>query len=262
VGGWIAQNGYGIGSLKYGGIGENIEWLEVADFEGIKQIAGDRIRYYVGAFGTTGIILRASIKLRDNVKIRCSAFECSFEEAIGQISGAYHASFKDGNYMVLKGFDNTDILFVSYEGEGEDSELGKILWEKRFYPLKALKPDKIYSEVVVPTDEAVKFYNQVKELPYGIEAIFTRNLVLFLGLFGRGLRQYMKALKFVKVAEKFGGGIYTTGLLFPHKHRARREFLDYKRKVDPMNLLNPKKAFQNNVFSRILRIGERFLWAL
>ncbi|MCS7143899.1 MAG: FAD-binding oxidoreductase [Archaeoglobaceae archaeon] len=260
VGGWIAQNGYGVGSLKYGSIGENVEWIEIADYDGIKQIKGEKLKYYIGAFGTTGIIIRACIKLRNAGNIRSSAFECTFEEALKQIGSAYHANFKDGYHMKFEKLGEKDTLLVSYEEEGESSELGKKLWDRRLSPLKALKKDKIYSEVVVPTEKALEFYNQVKELAYGIEAIFARDCVVFLGLFGRGLKQYLKALKFVKIAENLGGGIYATGLLFPHKNKAKKELEEYKRTVDPKNLLNPKKAFHNNSFSRIMKFGERLLW--
>ncbi len=262
VGGWIAQGGYGVGSLKYGSIGENVEWLEVADFEGIKQIRGDKLGYYIGAFGTTGIILRACIKLRNFESIRSLAFECTFDEALERIRDAYHANFKDRYHMNFEKLGESDTLLVSYEGEGESSELGKNLWNRRFSPLKALKTDKIYSEVVLPIDQAAEFYNQVKELARGIEVIFARDRAIFLGLFERGLKPYLQALKFVKIAEKLGGSIYTTGLLFPHKNKLRRELAEYKRSVDPKNILNPKKAIQENVFSRMMKTGEKLLWTV
>jgi len=37
VAGWIAQGGYGVGSLKYGGIADNVEKLRIADFSGIRR---------------------------------------------------------------------------------------------------------------------------------------------------------------------------------------------------------------------------------
>ncbi|MDI9610344.1 MAG: FAD-binding oxidoreductase [Archaeoglobales archaeon] len=262
VGGWIAQNGYGIGSLKFGSIGENVEWLEVADYNGIKLIKGDKLKYYIGAFGTTGIILRACIRLRETTPIRSSTFECSFEEALRKIDGAYHANFKDRCHMKFEKLGDRDVLLVSYEGEGESSELGEILWGRRLRPLKALTTDKIYSEAVVPYENAFEFYKKAKEISLGLEAIFASNCVIFLGLFGRNLKQYLKALKFVKIAENLGGGVYTTGMLFPHKNKAKRELKEYKNSVDPEGLLNPNKAFQSNAFSKIMKIGERFLWTV
>lgn len=260
VGGWIAQNGYGVGSLKYGSIAENIEWLEVVDFEGIKQVRGDKLRYYIGAFGATGVILRACVKLRKNEEISSVAFQCSFDEAMEKMRGAYHANFKDSYHMKFEKLPEKDTLLVSYEGALEKSELGKKLWERRLSPLKALKTDKIYSEVIVPNENALEFYEEAKKLAFGIEAIFARDCVVFLGLFGRSVKEYLEALRFVKIAEKLGGGIYTTGLLFPHKNKIRRELENYKKKVDPKNLLNPKKSFAENVFSRIMKVGERLLW--
>ncbi|MCS7144988.1 MAG: FAD-binding oxidoreductase, partial [Archaeoglobaceae archaeon] len=115
VGGWIAQDGYGIGSLKYGDIGNNVEWLEVADYEGIKLIKSDKLKYYVGAFGTTGIILRACLRLREATQIKSFAFECSFEEALKKIEQAYHANFKDGFHMRCEKLGDKDTLLVSYE---------------------------------------------------------------------------------------------------------------------------------------------------
>lgn len=262
VGGWIAQNGYGIGSLKYGSIGDNVEWLEVADFNGFKIVKGEKLKYYIGAFGTTGIIIRACLRLRENTGIRCESFQCSFEDAIKKIEGGYHANFKDGRYMQLENAGDRDTLLVTYEGEGESSELGKRLWEKRLYPLRALTADRIYSEAIVPYEKAVEFYRRTRGLSIGVEVVFARDSVIFLGLFGRGLKPYLKALKFVKIAEELGGSVYTTGLLFPHKNKFKRDFQDYKRKVDPNNLLNPKKGSFENAFSRIMKIGERFLWVV
>lgn len=260
VGGWIAQNGYGVGSLKYGGIAENVEWLEVADFEGIKQVKGDKLKYYIGAFGTTGVILRACVRLRKAQEISSFAFECSFEDALEKVKGAYHANFKDSYHMKFEKLAEKDTLLLSYEGSFETSELGKKLWERRLSPLKALKTDKIYSEVIVPNENAVEFYEEAKKSAFGIEAIFARDCVVFLGLFGRSVGEYLEALRFVKIAEKLGGGVYTTGLLFPHKNKIRKELEDYKKKVDPKNLLNPRKSFAENIFSRIMKVGERLLW--
>lgn len=262
VGGWIAQGGYGIGSLKYGSIADNIEWLEIADFEGVRRVEGEEISNFVGLFGTTGLIIRACLKLRDNVEIRSVSVEMNFDKAIEVLEGAYHASFINSGLSRLMGL-NGDVLLLSYEGEvfhEGDPELGRRVWENRFNLFKAARETEVLvTEAILPYQSSAEFYEKMKDIP--MEAVFTKDGVVFLGLIP--VKGYyssaLRAVKFVKVAEKFGGRSYATGLLFPHKGLADAAAVDYKRKVDPENLLNPGKALQANPISRIIRAAEMIL---
>lgn len=255
VGGWIAQGGYGVGSLKYGGIIENIVWIEVADFEGVKRVEGDDLKYYIGSFGTTGLITRACLKLREDLPISCKTLECDFSEAIN--AEGYHAVFKDDKLMALEGFEAKNTLLLCSENGKESTNLGEKMWEKRLMPLKASSAGKyVFSEVVVPKDRAEVFYLKAKKISDGVEAVFSREEVVFIGYFGKGYRNMLKALKLVKIAEKFGGKAYTACMLFPQKFS--KDFRNYKKRVDPKNLLNPGKSTPN-VFSRTLKVVEKFL---
>ncbi|WP_456329144.1 FAD-binding oxidoreductase [Archaeoglobus sp.] len=261
VGGWIAQGGYGIGSLKYGGVGENIEWLEVVDFDGIKKVEGDELRNYVGLFGTTGLILRSCIKLRDNVRIESVAIKTKFAKSIDLLDGAYHGAFVNHKLAKMLGFDEADLLLLSYEGESEkegDKELGGKVWDNRFNLFKAGREGEvIFTEAILPYETASDFFSRIK-IP--VEAVFTKDNVVFLGLIpvDSYYRAAMKAIKFIKIAEKFGGRTYATGMLFPHKGLA--EFAkDYKKAVDPDSLLNPGKAIEGNSFSRMIKLAEMVL---
>uniref|UniRef100_A0A7C3RLA1 FAD-binding oxidoreductase n=1 Tax=Archaeoglobus fulgidus TaxID=2234 RepID=A0A7C3RLA1_ARCFL len=261
VGGWIAQGGYGIGSLKYGGIGENLEWLDVADFEGIKRVAGDGLRKYVGLFGTTGLILRACIKLRDNVRIESVAIETEFAKTIDLLDGAYHGVYINHKLAKMLGFNERNLLLLSYEGEARregDKELGKRMWENRFNLFRAGKErEVIFTEAVLPYESAADFFTKV-DIP--VETVFTRDNVVFLGLIPleNFYRAAMKAIKFIKIAEKLGGRTYATGMLFPHKGIS--DFAKvYKKAVDPKSLLNPGKAVEGNSFSRMIRLAEMVL---
>lgn len=256
VGGWIAQGGYGIGSLRYGSIGENLEWIEVVDFKGLRVVKGDDLKHYVGAFGTTGLIVRACIKLRERSEIRAKAVACNFSDAMSKIDGAYHATFKDSRLIQMEGYNAQDALLLCSENI-ETNELGQRMWTKRLMPLRvASKGRRVFSEVIVPYEKAVDFYESAGKIAEGIEAMFSKDCVVFLGCFSSGYRSMIKALKFVKIAEKFGGKVYATGMLFSHK--SSKELRNFKRKVDPKGLLNPKKL-EPNVFSRIIGILERFL---
>ncbi|MEM0203429.1 MAG: FAD-binding oxidoreductase [Archaeoglobaceae archaeon] len=256
VGGWIAQSGYGIGSLRYGGIGDNLEWIEVVDFKGLRVVKGEDLGRYVGAFGTTGLIARACIKLRENSEIRARAISCKFNDAVSRLESAYHATFKDSRLMQMEGYDAQDTLLLCSE-DIEGNELGAKMWARRLTPLRvASKGKRVFSEVAVPYEKATDFYENAKRVAEGIEAIFSKDCVVFLGSFSAGYKNMIKALKFVRIAEKFGGKVYATGMLFSHK--SSKELRDFKRKVDPKDLLNPRKL-EPNVFSRIIGVLERFL---
>jgi hypothetical protein len=73
----------------------------------------------------------------------------------------------------------------------------------------------------------------------------------------------LNALKTIKLAEKFDGVVYSTGMLFPHKSGKLiphvREVKKYKAEIDPQNLLNPGKVVQSNSISRIVRLIQRMI---
>ncbi|WP_202318453.1 FAD-binding oxidoreductase [Archaeoglobus neptunius] len=263
IGGWIAQGGYGIGSLKYGGILENLEWLEVADFEGIRKVRKNELKNFVGLFGSTGLIVRACLSLRKNFEIRSVAVKTNFEKTLELLDGAYHATFINSELGRMLGCSEDDVLLLSYEGdpiqEG-DGYLGSKMWESRFDLFRAArKSEIIFTEAVLPYDSVADFIEQAGRIP--VKVIFTRNEAVVLGIVP--VEGYysaaLKALKFIKVAERYGGRTYASGLLFPHKGLADDEVREYKKRIDPHNLLNPGKAIQANSFSRLIRVAELIL---
>lgn len=134
------------------------------------------------------------------------------------------------------------------------------MWENRFNLFRAArKTEVLFTEAVLPYETSVDFYEKIRDLP--VEVVFIKDGVVFLGLIP--VRGYysaaLKAIKFVKVAERLGGRSYASGLLFPHKGLVNDAALDYKRRVDPENLLNPGKALQTNAISRIIRAVEMVL---
>ena len=65
VGGWIARDGMGVGSFAYGWLRENIISAEVILPGGrLRTLEGDDLGLVVGAMGRTGVIVRATLKLR------------------------------------------------------------------------------------------------------------------------------------------------------------------------------------------------------
>ncbi|MDY6965916.1 MAG: FAD-binding oxidoreductase [Halobacteriota archaeon] len=117
VGGWINTGGYGIGSYKYGGIGEQIRSLEVVlpngkiINTGFKDVVSNSSGYnlngmFVGAEGTLGIISKASLKIYPKEDLRALSYSYSdmsrLFEAIYLISRSkivpLNISFADKNH--------------------------------------------------------------------------------------------------------------------------------------------------------------------
>jgi FAD/FMN-containing dehydrogenase len=83
VGGWIARDGMGVGSFAYGWLRENIISAEVILPGGrLRTLEGDDLGLVVGAMGRTGVIVRATLKLRKTEMIRPFAIAFARREAL------------------------------------------------------------------------------------------------------------------------------------------------------------------------------------
>ncbi len=262
VGGWIAQGGYGVGSLKYGGIIDNIEWLEVVDFSGVKKVSGNELKYYVGLHGSTGLITKVCLKVRENREIKSFAVPVSFEESLDVLDSAYHAAYFTSEFLQCSGWEGNDVLLVCFEEDKEfdgDIDKGKFLWDNRFMQLRAARFGRVvFSEMLLPYERASDFLKKVRKLGAAVEVIFSKEYAVFFGIFkaDKFYSSLMSALKFIKIGEKSGGKIYSTGMLFPYKKVFDEDTIRYKSEVDPNNLLNPGKAVQTNAIANIVRIAE------
>lgn len=169
VGGWIGQNGYGVGSLIFGSIAENVSRLRVADFDGIKET--EEISFYAGLEGTTGIVTRAWIMVKDFEEMKAYAFHISPEKTIRIVysSDAYSAFFLDKSYIRMKNGVNemeipekdTLIVLSKKRMDGDDS-LGEEIWESRFYPMRIrrLGPGLIPAEVIIPSEKLAEYLDR------------------------------------------------------------------------------------------------------
>jgi glycolate oxidase len=65
VGGWLAENGLGIGSYEYGWLLENVLSVEVVLAGGKRDhIEGEALKHFVGSRGTMGFFVRARLATR------------------------------------------------------------------------------------------------------------------------------------------------------------------------------------------------------
>lgn len=278
VGGWIAQNGYGVGSLAFGSIAENVLRLRVADFRGVRE--AQNIHLYAGLEGTTGIITKAWIKLREFEEMKAYAFHVSPEKAVSLAysSGHHSALFLDRNYIKMKNevFDDRiperdTLVIVTGDKMDGDETLGQEIWESRFYPMKIkrLGPGIVPAEVIIPCENLPEYLHRISKYSAGSEVWFiSKNICSVLSFLPWDERKisYAFKLKFsfkaLKIAKKLGGKSYSSGLYLSRESENilenYQELLRFKKEIDPDNLLNPMKVFPSGMISKIIRIAEVF----
>ncbi|TFG33622.1 NADH-quinone oxidoreductase subunit B [Candidatus Thorarchaeota archaeon] len=178
VGGWVAQGGDGIGSLKYGTINENcVEFEVVLPNERIIRTSDTDL--FCDTEGILGIITKVTLKIKPLTKVK--AFVSSFPEnylmnlAIEKILEdgplPYTIKFEESKYTDLKKSVWEEdwkfpypvhhcTIMVVYEGDEEeikvgaevirrvteehkginyDDHVGEHEWHERFYPMRIKK---------------------------------------------------------------------------------------------------------------------------
>lgn len=277
VGGWIAQGGYGVGSLRYGSIADNVERLRVADFNGIKDTEG--VKYYTGLEGTTGLITRAWVRIKEYEELNCYAFHVPPEKALKLVYSGKHYSalYLDRRYIEMKNrvFDHqiperdTLVIATTEKMDGDDS-LGEEIWESRFYPMKIkrLGPGIIPAEVVVGKDALPDYLKRLSGMGMGSEVWFSRSECSVLSFLPHDERKlsytfaWRLSMKALKIAKRLGGRSYSSGLYLNKESRSLfenyEELLRFKREVDPHNLLNPGKVFPSGMIPWLMRVAEVF----
>ena len=178
IGGWVAQGGDGIGSLKYGNINENVISLEVVLPNG-KLVKTKDLDLFCDTEGILGIITKVTLKIKPltPMKVIVSSFEENYqmvlaiEKILEEGPLPYTIKFEESKYTDLKkaiweGDKPFPIpahhgsLMVAYEGDEEeieeglrvveevtemyrghlyDDEVAEHEWHERFYPMRIKK---------------------------------------------------------------------------------------------------------------------------
>lgn len=168
VGGWLAENGLGVGSYEYGWLLANVISVEAVLAGGKRElIEGEALRHFVGSRGSTGFFVRAWLATRpaaDDVPV--GAVFRDVEGLAGAIldlyrSGAplWHLAFLNAAMATARGLEAEHVLFGAYPGErapwveldlrrAVESRGGRVLpreeadriWKQRFFPAGPLGP--------------------------------------------------------------------------------------------------------------------------
>lgn len=168
MGGWLAENGLGVGSYEYGWLLQNVLSVEAVLAGGERDlIEGEDLRYFVGSRGGMGFLVSARLATRpadEDVPVG-GAFR-SAEDLAGAILNLYrggiplwHLAFLNACMARARNLEGEHILFGAYPESraagvepalrsAVESHQGRILsppearriWEQRFFPVGPLGP--------------------------------------------------------------------------------------------------------------------------
>ncbi|MHA1653346.1 MAG: NADH-quinone oxidoreductase subunit NuoB [Candidatus Thorarchaeota archaeon] len=178
VGGWVAQGGDGIGSLKYGTINDNVVEVEVVLPTG-RIVKSRDTELFCDTEGILGIITKVKLKVKELTPIRCIVasfpenylMNFAIEKILEEGPLPHTIKFKESKYVDLKkqiwegpgkfpfpvhhsvalfaydgpdeeteqGFDTVRRITAEFKGTVYDEHVAEHEWEERFYPMKIKK---------------------------------------------------------------------------------------------------------------------------
>ncbi|NIN66680.1 MAG: FAD-binding protein, partial [Anaerolineae bacterium] len=146
VGGWLNMEGYGIGSLRYGSVHEQVASARVVmpdgEFITVNEDSDPPISWFAGSEGTLGIVTECELSIRrkpaaESHHLLAFSDIPSLQEAALAIASAdprpYNIHYMDPNYLQLveeAGFSVPDhrlFLAIDYDGDEEEMNRGNIL---------------------------------------------------------------------------------------------------------------------------------------
>jgi len=167
------------------------------------------------------------------------------------------------------------------EGEILSQEIADHEWENRFklMVVKRLGPSLVPAEIVIPLDKLGDVMDEIEHKinqPVVKEGVIIKKgrdgkpEAVILGFIPSDQRKFSYNFVFglvmtiMKIARKFGGRPYSTGLYFTGKagiimgKERAAHIRNFKKSVDPRKILNPGKVIQKNLVSRALGIATVF----
>ncbi len=164
VGGWLAENGVGVGSYEYGWLLENVLSVEAVLAGGERMlIEGDTLRYVVGSRGSMGFLVRARLATRRAAAdVPVGAVFRRAEDLTGAVLDLYrggaplwHLGFLNAVMAQARGLEGRHVLFGAYPGEMAgrvESTLRKTVQSRRGRVLPREEADRIWEQRFFPAD--------------------------------------------------------------------------------------------------------------
>jgi len=186
VGGWLAQDGLGVGSFEYGWLSENVISADVVLPGGERRtVRGEEVRTMVGPESGGGIVVGARIRTRyAESDVPCALALEGAEELGDAVASVFHErvpfwhlGFLTSEMARIRGLGEDYLLFGAYPGERDEpvgealrevasSTGGRLLasadayhvWGERFFPIAPSRPTPILTDrAFVPLAEVAGF---------------------------------------------------------------------------------------------------------
>jgi FAD/FMN-containing dehydrogenase len=168
IGGWLAENGVGVGSYEYGWLLENVLSVEVVLAGGKRDhIEGEALRHFVGSRGSMGFFVRARLATRRaDGDVPVGAVFRDAEDLGNAVLDLYrggvplwHLGFLNASMARAGSLEEGHVLIGAYPQEraslvepafyrASESHRGHVvtpeeayrIWEQRFFPAEPVGP--------------------------------------------------------------------------------------------------------------------------
>lgn len=193
AGGWLAQDGLGVGSFEYGWLSENVLSADVVLPEaGRRRVRGEDLRSFMRAEEGAGLVVGAKLQTRraeaDVPFAALFGAPQDLASAVINITDAgvplWHLAFVNPGMSLARGFGENYLLFGAYPGErAADAEQGlwsalgtrggsmlpaahaHRVWGERFFPVAPSHPTPIPERMLVPLAEFAGVLGSMRDRP-------------------------------------------------------------------------------------------------
>jgi glycolate oxidase len=254
VGGWIARDGMGVGSFAYGWLRENVISAKVVLTDGrLRTLEGNDLGLVVGAMRRTGVIVRATLMLRETKADRPFAISFARQEALQRAIDSllerrpplWHLGIVNPPMARTMRSREGYLIFGAYpagEAAAAEDELARVasenrgkaldaaeayrMWGSRFFPVAPARPTPTPGRVLVPASRVGAVLDQLRSGPSELAvlgSVARDGSALLLTFASSGEEGHLQSLSvgdesaLVGIARSFGGDLYHTVL----KQRAK-----------------------------------------